>query len=77
MPTKPLTMLLLLLMPAILLADELTLEEQIEQAVLALPHSLRDGAAVIRFEEGKQVTLRPGTNGLFCRIDDPDCEACQ
>ena len=53
-------------------ADERPVGELIEEAVLALPESLRDGAAVIRFENGKQVFLREGTNGLFCRADDPD-----
>jgi hypothetical protein len=39
--------------------------------VLALPEQLRNDDAVVRFEEGKQVFLREGTNGMFCRADDP------
>ena len=71
MPNKLLSILLLLPV-AVSMADDLTTEEQIEQAVLALPESLREGATVIRFEEGRQIILRAGDNGLFCRVDDPD-----
>lgn len=47
-------------------------EERIAQALLALPEPLREGAAVVIFENGEQVVLREGTNGLFCRPDDPE-----
>jgi len=47
-------------------------EERIEGALLALPEPLRAGAAVVTFEKGEQVVLREGTNGLFCRPDDPE-----
>lgn len=46
--------------------------EAVETALLALPEELRDGAAVVRFEDGKQVFLREGSNGIYCRADDPD-----
>lgn len=46
--------------------------ELVNQAVLALPESLREGAAVVRFTDGKQEILRPGDNGMFCQADDPD-----
>lgn len=49
-----------------------TTDETIELAVLALPDSLRDGAAVIRYEKGERIVLREGTNGLICQPDDPD-----
>ena len=52
-------------------ADEPSHEQLIGEAVLALPEPLREGAAVVRFENGKQVFLREGTNGIFCRADDP------
>lgn len=46
--------------------------EAVELAVLALPEELRENAAVVRFEGGKQIFLREGSNGLFCRANDPD-----
>ncbi len=46
--------------------------ELVEQAVLALPESLRAGAAVVRFVNGEQEVLKPGDNGMFCQADDPD-----
>ncbi len=47
-------------------------ESLVDQALLALPEELRAGAAVVRFEDGRQVFLREGTNGMYCRADDPD-----
>jgi len=44
----------------------------VQQAVLALPAHLREGAAVVRFENGKRQVLREGDNGLICQPDDPD-----
>ena len=52
------------------LADDT--EDRIAEALLALPGPLKDKAAVVRFEEGRQVVLRRGTNGILCRADDPD-----
>ena len=46
--------------------------ELVQQALLALPERLRESAAVVRFEDGNQVTLRPGTNGMYCQADDPE-----
>lgn len=46
--------------------------ELVEQATLALPAHLRADASVVTFEDGEQVMLRQGTNGLFCRPDDPE-----
>ena len=63
---------LVLFQPALMFADEVTPQQLIDEAVLALPESLRAGAAVIRFEGGKQVFLREGSNGMFCRADDPE-----
>ncbi len=51
---------------------ETTDSELVDQAVLALPEHLRDAATVVRFEEGEQVTLRTGSNGMYCQADDPD-----
>jgi len=53
-------------------AAEQPVDQLVDEAVLALPQHLRDGAAVVKFEDGKQVFLREGTNGMFCRADDPD-----
>lgn len=59
---------------ATVVADELapTDRELADQAVLALPEPLRAGATVVRFEEGQQITLRDGDNGMFCQADDPE-----
>lgn len=64
--------LLSALLSASVVQAEATVEQQIEQAVLALPEHLRDGAAVVIFEDGERVDLREGTNGMICRADDPD-----
>ncbi len=53
-------------------ADDAADEERISQAVLALPERLREGASVVEFEDGRQVVLRKGDNGMFCQADDPD-----
>ena len=47
-------------------------ETAVDVALLALPEELRESAAVVRFEQGEQVFLREGSNGLYCRADDPD-----
>ncbi len=70
--SKIVTFVLVVIAATIPLAAETTLEQQIDEALLALPHHLRDGAAVIKFEDGKPVFLREGTNSMTCRIDDPD-----
>lgn len=44
----------------------------VEEALLALPEHLRDGAAVVKFVDGEQVVLREGSGDMFCRADDPD-----
>ena len=53
-------------------ASEVNVEQLIEEALLALPDDLRIDAAVIKFENGKQIVLREGTNGIICRADDPE-----
>ena len=72
MPKSTLCAVLCLSLSLSAFADERPLDELIDEAVLPLPESLRDGAAVNRFEDGEQVFLREGTNGMFCRADDPD-----
>lgn len=67
--------LLALMMSALVVAEqaaEKSAEQMIDEALLALPEHLRDGAAVVRFESGKRIDLREGTNGMICRADDPD-----
>ena len=49
-----------------------TPQQRIEEALLALPEHLREGAAVVEFVDGKPHYLREGTNGMYCRADDPD-----
>ena len=62
-------LILLALLPFAAMADDAVL---VEQAVLALPDSMRSGATVVRFVDGEQEILRQGDNGIFCRADDPD-----
>ena len=46
--------------------------QQIAAAILAAPKDRREGAAVLGYnQEGRLVTLRPGTNDLICLADDP------
>ena len=54
------------------LAGAQTVEEQITEAVLAAPESLRDGATVIvRDNQGIPTIIRNGTNELVCEPDRP------
>lgn len=46
-------------------------DAQIAQAVLAAPEDRRAGAAVLGFENGVLVTLRPASNDLVCIADNP------
>lgn len=55
-------------------AQEIPKDAQIAQAVLAAPEDRRAGAAVLGYEGGKLVTLRPGTNDLVCLADNPAAE---
>lgn len=72
--TRMTGLMLWLLLPVAAGAQELPREAQIAQAVLAAPDDRRDGAQVIGFENGKPVTLRPGTNDLVCVADNPAAE---
>jgi hypothetical protein len=64
--------LIALLSVSVGLAAQDAVARLVDEALLALPERLRGGAAVVRFEDGEQLTLREGTNGVFCRADDPD-----
>jgi hypothetical protein len=44
---------------------------QIASAVLPLPDSMRAGAAVLGYADGKLVRLRAGTNDMICLADNP------
>lgn len=55
---------------SVALADESA--DAIALAISILPEELRADASVVRFEDGEQVFLRKGVNGMFCRADDPD-----
>ncbi len=62
-------LIILALLPTAVMADDATLAEQ---AVLALPDTMRAAATVVRFVDGEQVVLRQGNNGMYCRADDPE-----
>ena len=64
----------LLMLVSPIQAQDVGRESQIAQAVLAAPDDRRSGAAVLGFEAGKVVTLRPGTNDLVCIADNPAAE---
>lgn len=63
-----------LLLPVAAAAQGLPRDAQIAQAVQAAPDDRRAGAMVVGFENGKAVTLRPGTNDLVCVADNPAAE---
>lgn len=52
-------------------AQDAPKDAQVAQALLAAPDDRRDGAAVLGYEGGRMVTLRPGTNDLVCLADNP------
>lgn len=53
-------------------------EEQIEEALSALPESLREGVRVKGFDDdGELVVLRDGPAAFECRADDPSVRAWQ
>lgn len=53
-----------------------TPEEQIEEALGALPESMRDDVAVYGFDEaGNPAQLREGTSHIACLADDPNVRA--
>ncbi len=53
-----------------------TPEQQIEEALGALPESMRDDVAVHGFDEaGNPVLLREGTSDIACHADDPNLRA--
>lgn len=53
-----------------------TKEQQIEEALSALPASMRDDAAVKGYDDaGNLVELRPGESSIVCRADDPGVRA--
>jgi hypothetical protein len=51
-------------------------EQQIEEALSALPESMREDAAVKGYDDaGSLVDLRPGEGPMVCRADDPNVRA--
>lgn len=53
-----------------------TPEQQIEEALSALPESMRDDVAVHGFDEaGEPAVLREGSSHIACRADDPNVRA--
>jgi len=67
-----LTLCALALAPAALPAQAPAAAQQAAAAVLALPESLREGATVLGYGDGKGlVTLKKGGNHMICLADDP------
>ncbi len=52
-------------------AQEKPAEQQIAEAVLALPQPLRNGATVKGYRNGELVTLREGDGAMICLADAP------
>ena len=52
-------------------ATERPAKWQVSSAVLPLPDSMRAGAAVLGYQNGKLVSLRRGTNDMICLADNP------
>jgi hypothetical protein len=54
------------------MAQSMSKDALIAQAVLAAPESLRAGATVVNYDaKGNAVVLRKGTNGIVCTPDQP------
>jgi len=50
-----------------------SVEDKVDQALLAAPESLRDDATVVEYAiAGQRTTLRQGTNSLVCEPDKPE-----
>jgi len=72
---RPVELLVLLLvaaaLPASAEAQERSPAWQIAAAVLPLPDSMRAGAAVLGYRDGRLTQIRAGTNDMICLTDDP------
>ena len=55
----------------------LTAEQQVAAAVLPLPDSMRPGARVFGYVEGRFTELKPGTGTMTCLISDPHARRFQ
>lgn len=67
-----LLLFLLVVSPGFALGEEHAVEQQIADAVSALPEPLRAGATVVlEPEPGKRTVLREGTNAMICLADTP------
>ncbi len=54
------------------MAQSMSKDAQIAQAVLAAPESLRAGATVVNYDaKGNAMVLRQGNNGIVCTPDQP------
>lgn len=58
-------------------AQEKPAEQQIGEAILALPESFRADAAVLGFSRGKLAVIREGANEMICLADTPGDERWQ
>ena len=67
------SLLLMVLFTTTIAAEaEQSVDEQIQEALLPLPESLRAGATVVlESEPGKRTVLRPGDSQIICRADTP------
>jgi hypothetical protein len=72
MKTLVVVMFVPLMLPAQAVTQAPTAEQQIAQAVLPLPESLRAGATVLGYDAKLTlVTLRKGSNAMVCTADRP------
>ncbi len=70
--SRPLLPLALILLPVSCTAQVTNSGQQVEDAVLAAPEELREGAKVMGYDDsGRLVTIREGSNELTCLADEP------
>jgi len=72
MKISKITILLLLIMSACSAQENLEIDVQIQQAILALPEDFREGAMVLGYKNASELSiLRIGNNAMICIADDP------
>ena len=74
----PVGLSLLVLIPALGVAQDRTVEQQISEAVTPAPAEFQAGATVLGYVNGTALeTIREGTNGVTCLADAPGNERFQ
>lgn len=75
MKTSHLLLFLMLCSTACTAQDYLPIEQQIEQAILALPEEFRQDATVLGYKNSMELTaIREGNNSMICLADNPKKE---